>query len=131
MHSKTPPVTHRDLKIENVLLADGLFKLCDFGSCTTEVVPPKALSVQEIRKIEEEIAKFTTLQYRAPEQCDLYQRRGLNEKVDIWALGVLLYKLCFYITPFEESGKMGIMSGIVNIPSHPTYSQEMKNLICM
>ena len=27
---------------------------------------------------------LTTLQYRAPEMCDLYQKKGLGEKVDIW-----------------------------------------------
>jgi hypothetical protein len=27
---------------------------------------------------------LTTLQYRAPEMCDLYQKKGLSEKVDIW-----------------------------------------------
>ncbi len=39
----------------------------------------------------------TTPQYRAPELIDLYQRRGLDFKVDIWALGISLYKLCFYV----------------------------------
>ncbi|KAJ3361831.1 Ark1/Prk1 protein kinase Ppk29, partial [Kappamyces sp. JEL0680] len=81
-----------------VLLHNGRFKLCDFGSCTTVITPADSfLAIQEIRKLEDEIAKFTTLQYRAPEMCDLYSKRGLNEKVDIWALGVLLYKLCYYV----------------------------------
>ena len=35
LHGLSPPVTHRDLKLENVLgLADGTFVLCDFGSAT-------------------------------------------------------------------------------------------------
>jgi serine/threonine protein kinase len=38
LHSMKPPVAHRDLKIENVLMGnDGNYKLIDFGSCTTEV----------------------------------------------------------------------------------------------
>lgn len=31
-------ITHRDLKIENVLLENKKFKLCDFGSCSKEIL---------------------------------------------------------------------------------------------
>lgn len=33
---------------------------------------------------EERIAKYTTQMYRAPEMVDLYSRRVLDEKVDVW-----------------------------------------------
>jgi AP2-associated kinase len=64
------------------------------------------LQVKEIHALNEEIGRVTTLQYRAPELCDLYQKLGIDEKVDIWALGVVLYKLCYFTTPFEESGQV-------------------------
>lgn len=70
-----------------MITSDGKYKLCDFGSATTEIIPPnKSLNIQEIHKLEEEIQKYTTIQYRPPEMCDLYQRRGLNEKVDTWVI---------------------------------------------
>lgn len=38
-----------------------------------------------------------TLYYRAPE---MFNGGGYNEKVDVWAVGVLLYKLVAGKTPF-------------------------------
>ena len=69
MHSQTPPIVHRDLKPENVLIAGGHFKLCDFGSATTKTLTPGDGCTTG--DAEEEIGKFTTLPYRAPEMVDL------------------------------------------------------------
>ncbi|KAJ3043994.1 hypothetical protein HDV00_003522 [Rhizophlyctis rosea] len=133
MHYQSPPIIHRDVKVENVLIsASGAYKLCDFGSATTAAVQPGApLSAQEIHSLEEEIGKFTTLQYRSPELCDLYQKRGMTEKVDMWALGVLLFKICFFTTPFEETGKLAILNVRYTMPTYPSYSRELLSIIAL
>lgn len=57
-------------------------KLCDFGSSTTELIAPgAAISVAQAQVLEDELAACTTFQYRAPEMLDLFQRRGLTEKL--------------------------------------------------
>jgi AP2-associated kinase len=98
MHSLSPPLIHRDLKVENILQSSPTsFKLCDLGSVSISRPPPS--TVQEMKEVEIDIQSHTTMQYRAPEMVDVYQRRVIDEKSDVWALGVLLYKLCYYTTP--------------------------------
>lgn len=83
LHNLNPPVAHRDLKVENILLtATGECKLCDFGSATRRVMKPE--TPKEITWVEENINKYTTMVYRAPEMIDLYRKKLINEKVDIW-----------------------------------------------
>jgi len=97
MHSQNPILIHRDLKVENILVASpNLYKLCDFGSTTSPLPHPPQTSA-EILALEADLNKHTTLQYRAPEMVDVWSRKGVTEKADIWALVVFLYKLCYNI----------------------------------
>ncbi|GAA5863857.1 hypothetical protein JCM3774_001179 [Rhodotorula dairenensis] len=131
MHYQNPPLIHRDLKVENILLAPPqTYKLCDFGSTTKPLAREKVpTTVEGIQKIEHEINKTTTLQYRAPELVDVWGRKGYDEKIDIWALGVFLYKLCFYTTPFEEHGPLAILNAQYKFPPYPAYSAQIRALI--
>ncbi|KAI0931632.1 hypothetical protein AcW2_000477 [Taiwanofungus camphoratus] len=128
MHALKPPLLHRDLKVENILQASlTSYKLCDFGSATpVQKVPTNA---QEMRTLEADLNRHTTLQYRAPEMVDVYLRRPVDEKSDVWALGVLLYKLCYYTTPFEEHGPLAILNVQYKIPPYPVYSNQLNALI--
>ncbi|KAF8984844.1 hypothetical protein BGZ46_006786 [Entomortierella lignicola] len=124
LHYCEPPILHRDIKVENILLSNNDYKLCDFGSASTNILRGDNIprNVKDIQLLEEEINNHTTLQYRAPEMLDLYMRKGIDEKIDIWALGVLLYKLCYYTTPFEEQGQLAILNVRYTIPDHPVFS---------
>ncbi|XP_058813208.1 serine/threonine-protein kinase Nek8 [Topomyia yanbarensis] len=126
LHQCQTPIIHRDLKIENILQNDiGNFVLCDFGSATARVLNP---NTHGRTLVEEEIQKYTTLSYRAPEMIDLFTGSDITVKADIWALGCLLYKLCFFTLPFGESA-LAIQSGQFSIPDNSKYSKEMHQLI--
>ncbi|KAG8986867.1 hypothetical protein FRB94_002393 [Tulasnella sp. JGI-2019a] len=129
MHSFDPPLLHRDIKVENVLQAgENSYLLCDFGSTACPAISPPSTQ-SEIKAMEADITRHTTLQYRAPEMVDPYMRRPVDEKSDVWALGVLLYKLCYYATPFEGTSALPILSVTYTIPSYPVYSGRLKDLI--
>lgn len=70
MHSKS--ISHRDVKVENILLHEKVFKLCDFGSASTECIDLATCSKQEASRHEEVFEKNTTLMYRPPEMSDIY-----------------------------------------------------------
>lgn len=134
MHYLKPPLLHRDLKVENVLISKPstssstpIYKLCDFGS--TAPPRPAAKTAEEGRAIEEDVQKHTTMQYRSPEMIDVWRKQPIDEKADIWALGVLLYKLCYYTTPFEAVGQMAILNASFKYPSHPPFSERLKRFI--
>jgi serine/threonine protein kinase len=72
------------LQVENVLIHEGVYKLADFGSCTTRVWHPQNAS--ERSEAELDISKNTTMDYRAPEMCDLYRNHPITSQSDVWVI---------------------------------------------
>ncbi|KAJ0400775.1 hypothetical protein ATCC90586_002051 [Pythium insidiosum] len=121
MHSQDPPVAHRDLKLENFLMAqNGAYKLCDFGSC---VIGPQSLRTKEDRAREaEHVLKRTTAMYRSPELADvegtaMFGSGELTEAVDVWAMGC---------SPFPPDG---LRTERYTIPKESKYSPDVHQLI--
>ncbi|XP_035847652.1 AP2-associated protein kinase 1-like isoform X3 [Sander lucioperca] len=126
LHQRKTPIIHRDLKVENILLHDkGHYVLCDFGSATNKFQSPQT---EGVATVEEEIKKYTTLSYRAPEMVNLYNNKIITTKADVWALGCLLYKVCFFTLPFGES-QVAICDGSFTIPDNSRYSYDLHCLI--
>nr|XP_029484068.1 AP2-associated protein kinase 1-like isoform X8 [Oncorhynchus nerka] len=126
LHQGKTPIIHRDLKVENILLHDkGHYVLCDFGSATNKFQNPQT---EGVPVVDEEIKKYTTLSYRAPEMVNLYNSKIITTKADIWAMGCLLYKLCYFTLPFGES-QVAICDGSFTIPDNSRYSYDLHCLI--
>eukprot|EP01035_Chromulina_nebulosa_P020570 gene20570-26676_t len=127
-HQSNPIITHRDLKLENILFGvDSNVRICDFGSCVSGYTYLR--NSEERSNAEEIISKETTQMYRAPEMVDLYLRQVLTEKTDIWALGCIFYALCFLSHPFQDAGSLGILNGLTHIPNNPDIPDDARTFI--
>ena len=93
---------HRDIRPENILIgANDTMKICDFGSATNklyDVINHNNRSDAIIDTI-----RSTCIHFRAPEQFELYMGYGINEKVDIYALGIILYMLLINYVPISAT----------------------------
>lgn len=89
LHSKH--LVHRDLKPENILIhLNQRIKLADFG--WSAYIGNTSGSTRRT-------TMCGTLDYLPPEMVEARQH---DERVDVWALGVLLYELLVGHPPFEE-----------------------------
>ena len=106
MHSKN--ILHRDLKSQNLfLISDGTIKIGDFG--ISKELPTR-----------DSLAKTScgTPYFMPPEVC---KGEAYGEKIDIWAIGCILYELVFLRKPFESKTIYGVFDKIINKPLEHTY----------
>lgn len=102
LHSKD--VTHRDLKLENILLEKKndleSIKIADFG-----------LAKQTARPLQ---TMCGTLYYVAPEVISEDRNKTYGKAVDMWSAGVLLYVLLSGLQPFAGKSDNQIFDKILN-----------------
>lgn len=94
LHSRR--IAHRDIKSQNVLISQGVCKLCDFGFARQ--MSQQTLALQSI--------KGTPL-YLAPE---IAKGKKYNTISDMWAFGVMIFELATGRTPFTATDFLTLMS---------------------
>jgi serine/threonine protein kinase len=105
-------IVHRDIKPENIMRRhDGLLKILDFGIAKLlepEQTPDNTAGSQTQT---ETGLVLGTVNYMSPEQA-----RGLavDERTDIWSLGVVLYEMLARRLPFTGATRMDTMVAILD-----------------
>ncbi|HSB08024.1 MAG TPA: protein kinase [Blastocatellia bacterium] len=108
-------IVHRDIKPENVMVRpDGYVKVLDFGlaKLTQRRTAPVASegTTRIVFKTEPGVV-MGTVSYMSPEQA-----RGLevDERTDIWSLGVVLYELLAGHAPFEGATTGDVLVAVLD-----------------
>ncbi len=106
-------IVHRDIKPENIMIRrDGLVKILDFG--IAKYMPSgnasRALVETEVGEV------IGTAAYMSPEQA-----RGLeiDQRTDIWSLGVILYEMIAGKLPFPGQTKSDRIATILEHEPEP------------
>ena len=99
-------IVHRDIKPSNLILTEGGgIKILDFGLARMTNVPVTGSPM------------MGTLAYMAPEQL----RGGpVDERADLWALGVVLYESLTGTRPFPSTDPADLLSRMENGPEPPS-----------
>ncbi|HEX7700594.1 MAG TPA: serine/threonine-protein kinase [Kofleriaceae bacterium] len=100
-------IVHRDLKPENIFLIDfagepDFVKLLDFG-----IAKLTEASEEGGRKLTKTGMLFGTPEYMSPEQA---RGENVDHRVDVYAMGCILFQLVTNRVPFEADNFMGVLS---------------------
>src|SRR6185369_16254487 len=106
-------IVHRDIKPENIMLRpDGYVKVVDFGLAKlTEILPEQhRVSKAAAQVLTEPRMLMGTVKYMSPEQL---REESVDERTDIWSLGIVLYEMLTGSTPFEARSRNDSIAAIL------------------
>lgn len=108
-HAHRHDVVHRDVKPENILLAEGHAVVADFGIA-------RAVNAAAGEKLTQTGLAIGTMAYMSPEQAS---NTPVGASSDIFSLGIMLYELATGHHPFAAGSEISVLHGILSQPALP------------
>jgi serine/threonine-protein kinase len=110
-------IVHRDIKPENIMVRrdDGLVKVLDFGLAKamgkeSAATPDSDIPTRPLVNTAPGIV-MGTVAYMSPEQA---RGQVVDERTDIWSVGVVLYEMIAGKVPFAGTGANEVISEILS-----------------
>ena len=101
LHNMNPPIIHRDIKPENLLVGNnGQLKLTDFGGSNY---------------LESGNVRYTTCGTQIYHSPEMLLKKGYDTRVDIWAIGILIFELMVGRPPFKSDAQHSMEDNIVHL----------------
>jgi len=109
-HAHSRGIIHRDVKPENILLADGKAVVADFGIA-------RALGMAGESRITQTGMSLGTPGYMSPEQ--VVGEADLDARSDVYAVGCMLYEMLVGEPPFTGPVETVIERQLTSVPTPP------------
>jgi formylglycine-generating enzyme required for sulfatase activity len=106
-------IVHRDIKPDNVMLRpDGFIKVLDFGLAKLVASSPSDVATATRTMVHTDAGTvFGTVAYMSPEQV---RGREVDQRSDIWSVGVMLYEMVAGRCPFAGETRSDVMAAILD-----------------
>lgn len=123
-------VVHRDIKPQNIMLRpDDYVKVLDFGiaKLAEQELPATITKTEALRFVETNVGSILgTVSYMSPEQA-----RGapVDQRTDIWSLGVVLYEMVTARPPFTGDTPAQVLTQILTTEPQPVSSSELQQIV--
>ena len=119
LHTNEPQIIHHDLKTLNILLTSEIsqtnsnehisIKICDFGLSQIISKDSKTPGLKGIGSV----------QWMAPETLQVNTLDNINEKVDVYSFGIIIWEIWARTQPYKDMDVSQVINYVVNENGRP------------